>query len=71
MNTLEIIAAADRVLDWLAMVSDEELMAVLEECDGTIAYAIDPEHFNFFEPGLADSVTATGRQIMANMLDDK
>lgn len=71
MNTPEIIAAADRALEWLAAATDEELMAALEECDGTIAYAIDPNHFKFFEPGLADAVTATGRQIMANLLDDK
>ena len=71
MNTPEIIAAADRALEWLAAATDEELMAALEECDGTIAYAIDPNYSRFFEPGLSESITDTGRQIMSNLISDK
>lgn len=67
----ELIVAANSAIALIDAMSDEAFIAALEECDDTIAYAIDPNFSRTFEPGLADSITATGRRIMANLINDK
>ena len=67
----ELIMAAYSAIALIDAMSDKEFIAALEACDDTIAYAIDPNYSRFFEPGLSESITDTGRQIMSNLISDK
>lgn len=41
MENSDLMVAADRALSLLARMSDDELMLALEQCDASLAYAVD------------------------------
>lgn len=48
MNTYDLISAADKAISMLESMTDEEFLAALENCEPTLAYAVNSVCRDFF-----------------------
>lgn len=70
MKNNDLILAAEQALSLLANMSDDDLMLALEQCDSTLAYAVncyaDRDTYSFAETNLRlPSVNAIDRSLYA------